>query len=367
MTSFQTWSDNEGSAFETLLVQEPLAGRFEYIDVQGKRYTSQHTVPRIEIGVIRVAGLLIRDTELLIGPKGSIAKPAAWHYRDVYGYPRPSAIRLNHGLKGCRLKLAQERVHVQEPVIVLGNMDGPYYRNYYHWMLLILTRVALLLDRGALDHRRLLIPHELTDWMTTSLSLIGVPDERTLRHYASQEVLIDDAWIISPLEFAAESLVRSLQRRLWDAAAVASTSTASRRGVWLSRRQQPWRSLVNVKAAESVALALGFDVIIPESLPLLEQVRVCATARVIAGPGGANLTNLMFARPTTAVVGVVSESNNYPGFIDLCAAMGLDQCWVFGRADPRKASGGPLHEGFEVNVMNLERALERAISKMPEA
>jgi hypothetical protein len=74
--------------------------------------------------------------------------------------------------------------------------------------------VALLLDSGELKHRRLLLPMELSDWMMTSLELIGLPQERMLRYTASQEVVADEAWVVSSVEWAAAALMKRLQQRL---------------------------------------------------------------------------------------------------------------------------------------------------------
>jgi capsular polysaccharide biosynthesis protein len=220
----------------------------------------------------------------------------------------------------------------------------------------------VLCDRGLLDSRRVLMPAELPDWMTISLKLVGVPEERMICYRADQEVLADDACVVGPVQFAAAPLVTSLQRRLWAAAGIDPREGPERRAVWLSRRRQHWRSLANAEVVESMAQRYGFEVIAPESLSLLDQVRLCAGAAVIAGPGGANLTNVMFARPNTQFLGLVSESNNYPGFIDLCAVLGLRQRWLFGRADPRKSRGGPLHESFEIDLDLLKNELERLVS-----
>ena len=87
----------------------------------------------------------------------------------------------------------------------------------------------------------------------------------------------------------------------------------------------------------------------------------------IAGSAGANLTNLMFARPGTPVLGLVGEDNNYPTFVDLCAVLDLPQRWLFGRMDPRKSWWGTYHEPFEVDMAVLERELLCLVAAGPLA
>jgi len=358
---FDTWARLEAVRSEVLVSEEPWKGAFEYRDSKGHLHQAPHEVPPTRVDLVYVSDLRVRDSEVLIGPKGSIPRPHPWHFRDFYGYPRASSIRLNYGHSGCRLRSSCEKLHVLEPLVVLMNMDGPLWRNYYHWMLPILTRVAVLLDRDVFEHRRLLVPAELSGWMNASLELVGLPEERMLRYTAEQEVQVDDAMVVGPVEFSAAALIKPLQRRLWTTVGVDLQKAVSGRALWLSRRHQHRRYLANEDAVEAMVERLGFDVIVPESLPLVEQVRLCANASAIAGSAGANLTNLMFARPGTPLLGLVGEDNNYPTFVDLCAILDLPQRWVFGRMDPRKSWWGTYHEPFEVDLNVLEHELQRLI------
>ena len=198
--------------------------------------------------------------------------------------------------------------------------------------------------------------------MKVSLALVGLREDRILYYTAEQEVLVDDALLVSSVEFAAAPLIKPLQRRLWEAAGIAPAASRSGPPVWLSRRRQHLRHLANTDAVEALAQGLGIRVVAPESLSLKDQVRLCAEAKSIAGPDGASLTNLIFASPGTPVLGLVNENNNYPTFVDLCMVMDLPQRWLFGRADPRKAWWGFPHEPYEVELTVLEYELRRLVA-----
>jgi hypothetical protein len=360
---FYSWVQMEARQAHVLLEQEPRKSTFEYINPKGTQHTAYHEVPGTRVELVKVPGLRIRDIELLIGPAGTLLMPHFSHGRDLYGYPRKSLIRLNYGRRGCRLEPPKERLLVHEPVVALANMDGPYWCNYYHWMLFILTRVALLLDHGELKHRRLLLPMELSDWMMTSLELIGLPKERMLRYTASQEVVADEAWVVSSVEWAAAALMKRLQQRLWGAAVI-DLNGISTRAVWLSRRQEPQRYLANTNAIEALAHHLGFDVVNPGTLSLLDQVRLCAEARIIAGPEGSNFTNLLFARPGTRVLTlmVAGGGGDYETWLDMCVMGDLQQQWIFGREDPRRAWWRFHEEPYEIEMTVLERELRKLVA-----
>ena len=198
----------------------------------------------------------------------------------------------------------------------------------------------------------------------TSLELIGLPAERMLRYSGNQEVLVDNAWVVSSVEYAAAALMKPLQRRLWAAAGVDPHGEGSR-AVWLSRRQEPQRYLANTDAIEALARHLGFDVVNPGTLSLLDQVRLCAGAKIIAGPDGANFTNLLFARPGTRVLTlmVAGGGADLETWLDMCVMGDLPQRWIFGREDPRKAWWGFHEEPYEVDMAVLERELRKLMAR----
>jgi hypothetical protein len=361
LEAFDAWRDIERKHFRVLCDQKSRIGTFEFINPQGLFYAVPHEVPGTRIEMTCVSNLRIRDAELLIGSRGTIARPRHTHLRDLYGYPRRSPIRLNHGHGGCRLRESLSHLRVQEPAIVLANMDALYWQNYYHWMLLILTRVAALLEQGELQKHRLLLPIELLPWMKNSLSLVGLPADRVIPYTTAQEVTVDEAWIIGPVEYASAELMSSLRRRLWDVAGVDPVAAGSR-AVWLSRREEPQRYLVDTRHLEELARRKGFEVINPGTLSLVDQVRLCASAKVIAGPEGSSFTNLMFARPGVQVLTLMVAGGDYETWLDMCIMGDLQQRWIFGRADPRTAWWASHHEPFEVDFDVVDRELDRLIS-----
>jgi capsular polysaccharide biosynthesis protein len=60
--------------------------------------------------------------------------------------------------------------------------------------------------------------------------------------------------------------------------------------------------LADEQQLEAFLSAAGFDVVHLEDTPWIEQIRLFQHARVIAGPHGAGLSNLVFARPGTIVI-----------------------------------------------------------------
>jgi capsular polysaccharide biosynthesis protein len=359
MMTWPAWRAHEGLTSRLLHFDPEIEARFDYVDRAGRAHAVSHRVPASRIEIATAAGLRLRDTELVIGQRGALLKPRPWHLRDAYGYPDPSPILLSRAARAARLARPSAFTAIAEPVVVLENMDAMVYRNYYHWMLLILSRIGLALDRNLLADRRLLLPANLSPWMEESLQLIGLPADRVVRYQADDALDVADALVISSVEYPGRSLLAALRGRLRAGALVAARRGPGRRTLWLSRRRQSRRALTNEEAIEAIARDLGFEIIEPETMNVADQVRMMAETRAVAGAVGANLTNLAFASPGAHVLGFNGEEEAYPTFVDLCAVTGLGQRWLFGRVDPRSAWWRPDQKPFEISLDVANKELAR--------
>jgi capsular polysaccharide biosynthesis protein len=76
--------------------------------------------------------------------------------------------------------------------------------------------------------------------------------------------------------------------------------------VYLSRAHIAERRLENEAEIEAVFARRGFAILHPERMSHADQIRVITNARGIAGPGGSAMHNLMFARPETKALLLLS-------------------------------------------------------------
>lgn len=72
--------------------------------------------------------------------------------------------------------------------------------------------------------------------------------------------------------------------------------------LYVSRRGIARRPLTNEAEVEALFARHGFTIIRPEALSLEDQVRLFTHARVIAGPGGSAMHNMVFAAPDARVL-----------------------------------------------------------------
>jgi hypothetical protein len=361
LLGWEDWVAAEEKQPQTLVDDAPPAGSFETVGPDGVVRTHAHTLAPTRLSALHHTDLRVRDSHLLIGPRAGILRPGPWHL-SMGDYPYEHRhVRLRGGgpkSAGAVLRPAQWQT-VQTPVLVLANMDATYHRNYYHWMILLLSRIEAVRARGLLlGGRKLLLPRELSGWMRSSLADLGLGDEHVLLYGQDDDLQLTDALLVSPLDYACPSLVEGLREALWRRAGLdPSAPPAPDRLLYISRRGEGRRPLVEEARIERAAIALGFETVAPETLSLSDQVLLFATARGIAGPPGAAYTNLVWAQPGVRVLSIFKEEAHLPTFIDLSIIRGQSHRWLLGRNLPGYALMSSVNAPFSVDVDLAQREL----------
>jgi capsular polysaccharide biosynthesis protein len=87
----------------------------------------------------------------------------------------------------------------------------------------------------------------------------------------------------------------SVRARILAAVPIGAERTSRR--VYLTRRVQKKRRMVNERKLEAALIARGFTVIEPEALSITEQVDLFRSVDVVVAPTGAALANVLFMKP----------------------------------------------------------------------
>jgi capsular polysaccharide biosynthesis protein len=345
-----------------MLIDDPgPTGTFDSVPPDGKVQRHTHQLAPTQMSVVRHTDLRVRDSHLLIGPRGGILRPGAWHLSmGDYPYEHRHVRLRGGGLRAGGAVLSPPNwQRIDSPVVVLANFDATYHRNFYHWVLLLLARIDAVRARGLLqDGRRLLLPRELSGWMRSSLADIGLAEEQLLFYGDSDDLVCSDALLVSPIDFASPSLVEGLRQTMWRCAGLdPAAPPEATRLLYISRRGEGRRPLVEEARIQRIAETMGFDVVAPETLTLAEQVRLFANARGIAGPPGAAYTNLIWAQPRVRVLSIFKEEANLPTFIDLSIIRGQSHRWLLGRNLAGYALMSIVNAPFSVDLSLAEREL----------
>jgi hypothetical protein len=208
-------------------------------------------------------------------------------------------------------------------------------RNFGHWLLDGLPQIVAL-DALAPD-AIFLLPDPLKGIYTSTLGLLGIAAER-LRPWTGNPVSCSRLLLLEddarggggrPLSALLQTRRRLLER------ADAPAARPSRR-IYVSRRDaKPHRRWVdNEPDVEALFASRGFEILSMRECPLQEQVRLFASARVVAGASGAGLADIVFAPPGAHVITLVSDE-----LLRWYAAEGQSRAlWV----SPSATAGGEL-------------------------
>src|ERR1035437_3029876 len=83
--------------------------------------------------------------------------------------------------------------------------------------------------------------------------------------------------------------------------------------LFVSRRNAAKRRLVNEQEIEALLQADGFETVVLEGMPVVEQARLFAGAEIIVAPHGAGLANVVFSR-NAKVIEIFEPSWVWPTF-----------------------------------------------------
>lgn len=357
LQDWATWAAAAGTPPRLLCEDAARSGPFDYVGPDGRLQQFVHDMVPLRLELQTCRDLQLGLGHALINAQGAMLAPSPW-YTLFCQFPYDHVDVLNRGQQGAALRAPAATREVTEPVAVLANMDALEHRNYYHWMLLTLERIVHLLECGLLDERRLLLPAELPGWMQESLNLVGLPAERCLTYRQDERLLLRDALVASPSVFASPALLARLRERLWRAAGLdPAAPPAATRCLFISRRGENRRPLVEEEALTRLAEAQGYEVVEPGRMSLPEQVRLFAEARTVVGASGAALTNLLWMQPGGRVLVVFKEEGAVPFFVSLALMQGLHYRWLLGRNLPAYRMMNLGNSPYSVDLALAQREL----------
>lgn len=138
------------------------------------------------------------------------------------------------------------------------------------------------------------------------------------------------------------------------------TRRRGRGKLFVLRRKERGRRLLNIDAICSVVQSYGFTVLDPEDHSYIEQLRTFADAGLVVGTMGAAMVNTVFCAPESDIVYLAPEGWLEPFFWDLAEVLGHNYHVCFGPVPEGK--GEPAHRSdFVIFENRLRAVLDRII------
>jgi hypothetical protein len=304
-------------------------------------------VPRVAVAILPGGRVMHPHAAVVTGDGALVAE-----FSPYFGTRRPSEHPLFlHPFTG-------PPVDVDEPVAVLASRGDA---NYYHFLLDVLPKLALLAEAGVdtagLLYAPLALPFQRELLVACGVDLDRVIDSARVPHLRARELAaagLPDAHLRTP-----PWVVRFLRERLLPADVPATGRLYVTRG---SRRHN--RIVRNEQELLAALAPLGFTAVDPGALPLAEQIRLFAGAEAIVAPHGAALANLAFARPGTRVVELFPPDFVQGCYWKLADAVGLDYRYVVGAGRTPRATrlGRPdLMRGVASDIRIDPRSVVQAL------
>ena len=278
-----------------------------------------------ETGVLLIRRAILRGIRVVACPLGVLIVPqCGLHHDDIQtdlNNLGPLALTTDEELLG-------------EWVI----LPGAAYNIYGHWLIDFIPRLFNLV-RVSLDPTicRYLVPSNLPAFALEWLNILGIPDYN-IRHYdpSAHAIQLERAFLPMGLRGASRVNPMMSQVAKWVLSRVlsgeADTDVRGRR-IFVSRSSwsNATRVLTNEEELSAIAQGLGFEIVYPERLSILEQVRLFASADIIVGDYGSALHNAIFSRSGTMVI-AFRGTEGHPGFLQsgLCEVLGQDLAYIFG-------------------------------------
>lgn len=223
---------------------------------------------------------------------------------------------------------------------------GPGYAIFGHWLVDFLPKLYVLEAAGFdLGKMKFLVPSNTPGFVVELLAICGISPSQLVPFGATEslrgEILIPTTphnGVQGPLY---ADVARFLRRRIGVRAGGGTPQS-----LFISRaKTSQSRPCRNREAIERIAQDAGLAIVYPEQLPLSEQFRLYAAAKLVVGEYGSSLHCTLFSEPGT-IVCALRGSRDHPGFIQTAIGRALYQPtgYVFGVTepdDPRQAFSVP--------------------------
>ena len=231
----------------------------------------------------------------------------------------------------------------------LATIAAPGYTGYYHWLVECLPRLKLLEEEiEKVDY--LIVPYNLKKFHLDTLSLLGFQENRLIRmkdgiHLKCEKLFVPT--IQGPRKWSADFLRQSFLPKY---------VVKPYRLLYISRKDALYRKAVNENEVEDYLKGIGFEIIQMSHMSFLDQVKICAEARIIVAPHGAGLTNTVFCQ-NAKILEIFS-----PNYINICFSLianfvGNEYYYLLGADAPGYSP--PAWRDYTIDMGSLKETVER--------
>ena len=237
--------------------------------------------------------------------------------------------------------------------------------NYFHWLVECLPRLLLINQIPEAKHLPLLIDANIIPQQVDALKLITENKRKFILlmrkncylintlYYPSQLSVIHDN-LHSPMnpgkDVVYSPLALNYVRGFFQKKMGMQNSVGFRK-LYISRKGSPYRNIINEEEVEQLMLSNGFEIVFPEKLSFIAQLKLFSQTKVVIGQSGAGMANLLFVPKDCKILLFMSDDKqtNLHIFHAFCDALGLTMQYLIGKSKKNNS----MHSHFEISLKLL--------------
>ena len=237
--------------------------------------------------------------------------------------------------------------------------------NFYHWLIEELPRLHIIERSKLFSESPILVDHTISEWQCKLLAMMGIERERLRKLDFLRPVRFKNLVVPSHLSrdmVAHPDAVSFMRSKLLGRSLDLKPKHGKRLYVGRRDHVETKRGMLNEKSVREKFRRSNFQIVDTGKLSIEEQIELFADAEVIAGPGGAALTNILFAPKQARVLSLGSSDILCETFTSIAAAIGQESWSVRGRSYPKAYPHWIwTNFDFEIDERDIDFCFERIL------
>jgi capsular polysaccharide biosynthesis protein len=196
--------------------------------------------------------------------------------------------------------------------------------DYYHWLTQSLPAIDLSLRHPS--HRKLtLVLSSLQPWQIETLTLLGYQDVPRLMLGLSDTFLLPSAEFSDYLgETTPQLVVRAAMATFRRMSEPVPWIRGAAEAIYVARTDAPERVAENETELIALLERQGVRIVVPDALPVAEQIAAFRAARLVIGSNGGGMSNIVFCQSGSFVYEMLPRHYPNAAFNRLAQAAGLN-------------------------------------------
>ena len=281
----------------------------------------------VPAGFLLYPGLILFEDATVINDTSMILCHNNTFYPQLC-YPNPPRfLETCASIKGlqtdgsCEIDMPDEIDYVDQPAVLIGNASV-----YYFWMFYHVTRfwlIQMFQNRNEVKH---FLNNQLNSYEQQTLELLQI-DSTDFDYLNPHATKFRQLYLPAGIHRQTFTHPGALE---WLRGQLLSTASRPQRRIFLSRRDATRRRLLNEEAIINRLKPHGFEVIVPTTLSVAEQIDVFSQAEIVVGAHGSGFANMVFAPPQAKLVEIHSPHWVASSFDRLTWIMGQQYAEIIG-------------------------------------